>query len=168
MTEQFIAALVGSPFGVKGFVKVRSLSGEYDHLRRLTSVILKQGDKERHLEVEETNLLQNALAFKFRGIDSPEEAKALTGSELIVSRSFASPLQDNEFYVEDLIDLSVVSTSGEILGSIMGMAEGGGGNLAEIRLNSGEIRFAPFRNEFFGEINLETGKAVLLSPWVLE
>ncbi|MDR2486044.1 MAG: ribosome maturation factor RimM [Treponema sp.] len=168
MTERFVAALIGAPFGVKGFVKVRSLSGEYDHLRRLKSVVIRLGGAERLWEVEESIPINRALAMRFRGIDSPEAAKSLNGAELITDRAHAAPLKDNEFYVEDLQGLAVISDSGEALGHITGVVEGGGGSLVEIRLVSGEVKLAPFRNEFFGDIRLETGKAVLLCPWVLE
>ena len=169
MTERFKIALLGAPFGVKGFIKARSLSGEYGHLEKLKSVIVKMKDNTEKLwEIEDTLPVNQGLAMKFRGIDSPEAAKILTGAELIADRASAAPLRDNEFYIEDLQGLTVISDVGEELGLITNVVEGGGGNLAEIRLHSGETKLAPFRSEFFGQINLETGKAILLCPWVLE
>ena len=47
------------------------------------------------------------------------------------------------------------------------MLEGGGGNLAEVKLPAGEKRLVPFRNEFFGDVDLNGGKIVLLEPWIL-
>jgi 16S rRNA processing protein RimM len=168
VTERFVVGLVGAPFGVKGFVKVRSLSGEYDHLSRLDSVTLKLGGAEKFWEVEDTLLINRGVAVKFRGIDTPEAAKELNGAEMIANREHAAPLEANEFYVSDLQGLAVISASGELLGRIVSVVEGGGGSLAEIRLNSGEVKLAPFRNEFFGDISVEAGTAVLLCPWVLE
>ena len=168
MRERFTAARIGPPFGVKGFVRIRSLSGEYEHLTRLSRVAARQGERERIWEIEEVIPVSRGLAMKFRGIDTPEAAKTLAGALIILDRDQAAPLKTGEFYVEDLTGLAVVSVSGETLGHITGVLEGGGGSLAEIRLVSGEIRLAPFRNEFFGDINLETGQAVLLHPWILE
>jgi len=168
MTERFVLALVGSPFGINGFVKVKSLSGEYEHLRRLNSVTLKIGNTERLWEIEDTLLIPKALAVKFRGINSPETAKTINGAELIADRASANPLEENEFYIEDLKGLAVITEKEEILGHITNIVEGGGGNLAEIRLISGELRYAPFRNEFFGTISLKNSNAILLCPWILE
>jgi len=166
--ERFAVALAGSPFGVKGFVRIRSLSGEYEHLTRLTHVSLRQGERETPWEIEEIIPIPRALAMKFRGIDTPEAAKTLNGAEIVADRGQAAPLRDGEWYVEDLKGLAVVSVSGETLGHITNALEGGGGSLIEIRLVSGETRLAPFRNEFFGDIKPETGRAVLLHTWVLE
>jgi 16S rRNA processing protein RimM len=168
MTEQFVVGLVGGPFGLKGFVKVRSLSGESDHLKRLGQVLLRREKTEQILEVEETLGSSPVLMMKFKGIDTPEAAKTLGGAELIAGRSHAAPLKAGEFYVEDLRGLEVTAVSGDTLGHITDLIEGGGGDLAELRLTAGESRLVPFRNEFFGDIDWEARKIVLLAGWILE
>lgn len=172
MTESFILAVVGSPFGLKGFVKVKSLSGETAHLLSLKSYILRQKGKEKPFTVEETMPTDDVSVFlaKFAGFDSPETAKILAGSEIIAERSLAAPLNNGEFYIEDLKGLQVVQAadSSRVLGHITDIIEGGGGELAEVKLPSGELRLVPFRNEFFGEINIEKGLVFLLQPWILE
>jgi 16S rRNA processing protein RimM len=168
LTGQFVTALVGAPFGLRGFVKLRSASGDYENLRRLDSVLIRQGEGLQSYEVEETVPLSKALAVKFRGIDSPEAAKALQGAELLVDRDQAAPLGAGEFYVEDLKGIAVSLENGEVLGEISDVVEGGGGDLVELRLSSGERRFVPFRKEFFGDIVPEERRAVLLNRWILE
>jgi 16S rRNA processing protein RimM len=168
VTGQFVVALVGIPFGLKGFVKVRPLSGESAHLRRLDSVLLRKGPVETVYEVEETAGSGPALLMKFRGIDTPEAAKALTGAELVTDRAHAAPLKAGEFYIEDLRGIPVTLQTGELVGEITGVLEGGGGFLAEVRLPTGEPRLVPFRNEFFGEVDPENQRAVLLEGWILE
>jgi 16S rRNA processing protein RimM len=172
VTESFVVGLVGSPFGLKGFVKVRSLSGETDHLTARTELTLRQDGRDRDYRVESWELHAGpspVLLMKLAGIDAPEEAKALSGAEIIAGRIQAAPLKPGEFYVEDLKGLEVAAAGGgEILGRITDILEGGGGDLAEIRLKSGETRLVPFRKEFFGDVSPETGKAVLLERWILE
>jgi len=169
--------VAGSPFGLKGFLKVRSLSGETAHLTALKSVSLRQGDSENVFFIEETMPLggdaspSGFLLMKFQGIDSPEAAADLKGAKLVVGRSQAAPLKKDEFYIEDLKGLAVITAnldSSEILGHITDILEGGGGNLAELRLLSGEIKLIPFRKEFFGDISIENHRLVLLEQWILE
>jgi 16S rRNA processing protein RimM len=136
-------------------------------------VALRIGDRETTWEVEAATLVHEALVMKFKGIDTPEAAKALTGAELVTDRTHAAPLQPDEFYIEDLRGIAVVGVptepgeEGAVLGRISAVIEGGGGNLVEIQLPSGELKLVPFRNEFFGDIDLETGKAVLVAGWIL-
>ena len=184
MIKKFIIGLVGAPFGVKGFLKVRSCSGEIDHLLNLQSVLVSKDGKEKLLQIKESQPASAGhVLIHFAGIDSPEAAKTLNGAQLIVDREQAAPLGDNEFYIEDLKGLQVVSAveidgeTGKVLGCITDIIEGGGGELAEIKLVSGEKRLVPFRKEFFAEIftesspqkdSSEKGRVVLQNLWILE
>ena len=169
MTEQFIAGIVGAPFGLKGFVKVKPLSGEVDHLLKLTSATLRLGEKELSLAVEESAAIVPAVAMRFAGYHDPEAAKTLRGAQLIVSRENAAPLQPGEWYVEDLKGLAVIAgDSGQILGHITTIIEGGGGDLAEIRLQNGPLKLVPFRKEFFSCLDLEKKQITLQNLWILE
>jgi len=149
-------------------VKVRPFSGDIEHLLKLQSVIIRQGDKERQLAIEESDASPPLVLMRFAGIDSPEAAKALGGAQLLVSREQASPLRAGEFYVEDLKGLAVTAPGGEMVGRVTDIVEGGGGELAEIMLNNGELRLVPFRKEFFSEIDPEKGVAALQNVWILE
>lgn len=143
------------------------MSGEYGHLSALKKTVLRDEKSEFSLEVEETALVSHGIVIKFRGINSPEEAQALSGTEIIVSREQAAPCSDGEFYIEDLKGAKV-ELNDKVVGEIVDLVEGGGGFLAEIRLLNGETRFVPFRNEFFGEISTASGRAELLNEWILE
>jgi len=170
-TDKFIAGIVGAPFGLEGFVKVKPLSGEIEHLLKLKSVTLKQNGKERALAVEESVPNGDAIVMRFAGFNSPEAAKALAGAELIVSREEAAALKPGEFYVEDLKGLAVIaSTEGtpQILGYINAIIEGGGGDLAEIALNNGKLKLVPFLKEFFSDFDLENRRVTLKNLWILE
>jgi 16S rRNA processing protein RimM len=168
LTEKFTIGLVGAPFGINGFVKVRPLSGEIDHLLKLRSVIVYRDGEERYLNIDEIASAPPGVHIKFEGINNPEAAKTLNGARLIVSREQAAPLEEGEFYIEDLKGLPVSGENGELIGYISDIIEGGGGYLAEIELASGEKRLIPFRKEFFTEISPEKGKIVLSNLWILE
>ena len=161
MTEKFVIGLAGAPFGVKGFIKIHSCSGEIDHLLKLQSVIISKDGKERVLQIEECTASAGyassppAVLMRFAGIGTPEEAKTLSGAQLLADRGQAAPLRAGEFYVEDLKGLPVITEKSETIGCITDIIEGGGGELAEIKLNSGEKCLVPFRKEFFSEINPE-------------
>jgi 16S rRNA processing protein RimM len=177
MTERFVAALLGGPFGLEGFIKLRTLSGESAHLLGLRSACLRLLDGERVYEVERIAGSGGHVLVKFRGVDSPEAAGLLRGAALLVDREDAAPLGENEFYVEDLRDMRVVAArpeassseeDDEFLGTVTDVLEAGGGRLLELRLPTGELRLVPFRDEFFGEVDPGKGRAVLLKRWILE
>jgi 16S rRNA processing protein RimM len=166
--DSFIAGIIGTPFGLEGFVKVKPLSGEIEHLLKLKTAVLRQGGKERVLAIEESAPNAAGVVMRFAGFHSPEDAKALAGAELIVSREEAAALKPGEFYVEDLKGLAVIDGDMKLLGHIHAIIEGGGGDLAEITLNDGKRKLVPFRKEFFSGIDLENGRVTLSKLWILE
>jgi len=172
LTDRFIAGIVGAPFGLEGFVKVKPLSGETEHLLKLKSAALRQNGKERVLAIEESAPNAEAVIIRFAGFHSPEEAKSIAGAELVVSREEAAALKPGEFYVEDLKGLAVqageTSAGGQILGHINAIIEGGGGDLAEITLTNGKRKLVPFRKEFFSGIDPENNRVTLNNLWILE
>jgi 16S rRNA processing protein RimM len=166
-TKEFVVAQIGQPFGLEGFVKTKSFSGETAHLENLKEAVLQKNGSRKVYGIEKIQYSGGSLLVKFAGFDTPEAVKVLAGAEVIAGREYAAPLADGEFYIEDLKGLEVFFEKRKI-GCITDILEGGGGNLAEIELVSGGVRLVPFRNEFFGEINLDDGKAELLADWVLD
>ena len=179
MLNEFVTAYVTQSFGVEGFVRVRSLSGETAHLTARQNLRLRfkaeQGGLTKTFTVEQMRQSGGTggiLLVKFAGIDTPEAAKKLQGAEIVTTREESAPLADDEFYIEDLKGLAVRGLDGSDYGTIENIVEGGGGQLVELRLNGGvpggACRFIPFRHEFFGEISIERGFAVLLKPEIIE
>lgn len=167
-SERFSSATIGAPFGVKGFVKLISHSGEYEHLAALERFIVVRDGREQLLSVEEVRDHGGALIVKFAGVDSPEDASLLKGLQVLVDRDQAAPLNEGEFYVEDLKGLALVF-EGEAVARVSDIVEGGGAELVEVVMNDGSgTRFIPFRKEFIGDIDTDAGTVVLLVRWILE
>ena len=172
VTDTFITGIIGSPHGLKGHVKVRSMSGETDHLLKLREAVVSKDGKDKIYKIEEAVPSKLGVLMRFAGINSPEEAKTLGGAQLLIGRDEAAPLGEGAFYIEDLKGLEVITENDEIIGYIIDVIEGGGGELAEIQLGNlkyaGEKKFVPFRKEFFKEINPEKGRVILKNLWILE
>ncbi len=170
LTQRFITGIIGQPFGLKGYVRVQIFSENSAHLKQLKHIIVRLRGDEKDLLIEEVVSTSSMLAIKFKGIDTPEEARLLNGAELLIDREQGTPLKENEYYIEDLKGLAVhlESASGPKVGEIHTIVDGGGGQLAEVLLTSGEYCLIPLRKEFFGEINLQDRIILLKEGWILE
>jgi len=166
-SQYFVSAIIGSPFGLDGRVKITSLSGEDGHFYKLTKVILRTKNEETEKEFLIEKVSSPPLSIKFSGIDSLDAAKALNGAEILLPRKQAAPLQKGDFYIEDLKGMEVIYGN-TIIGTISDIIEGGGAFLAELLLESGSKKLVPFRNEFFGQIDINSNRAELLNTWILE
>ncbi len=169
--ELLAVAKLGAPKGVIGFLKVRSYSGEFGHLKKLKEVLLApegRPDLGKRMPVKGSEGGDSGFSMAFEGYDSPEKARALTGMELFLPRSSASPLKKNEWYIRDLVGLKLLYKK-EQAGIVEAVLDGGADPLLEVRLSGGNKKvLVPFRNEFVGEVDCESGFIELTAGWLLE
>lgn len=146
-----MVGIIRGTHGLAGNCKVESTSGEFQHFSGMKDVVLRKNGIETKRTIEKVSIGGGILYIKFSGINSPEEAKKLSGSEIVVSREFACPCGKDEYYVEDLKQCQLVYTSGSakgmaeksaattaepvVVGTITDVLEGGAGDLFEVVLS---------------------------------
>jgi 16S rRNA processing protein RimM len=169
---------LGAPKGLRGDLKVHSYSGEFDHFLDLKSVQLRGQDpatgapRTLQLRVSRVERSGGGLSMAFAGYDSPEAARALTGMDILAERADCAPLAENEWYVADLVGLSLV-LEGKAVAKVRSVLEGGSDPWLEAVIpgaagGPGRTALVPFRKEFVGEVDLGAGTIELLAPWLLE
>lgn len=109
---------VGAPFGVRGWIKVRSYTDPPERVfekRRLR--LVQRGGSETY-QIESTGRSGGHLTAKLQGVDDRDQAKALTGASIVVPRDELPCRAPGDFYQTDLIGCEVVNRSGERLGVV--------------------------------------------------
>ena len=173
--DWLITGRVRGTFGLEGFIKIESCSGEYEHFLNLKEITLRLSCKEPEeqrpefsYQVEECVIRNADALLKLRGINSPEAAKKLRGADILVPRDMACPLERSEFYINDLCNSDLVY-KGNSVGTITDVVEGGGGFLLEVsEAATGKTVYIPFRSEFIGKINITAKQVELMHRWILE
>jgi 16S rRNA processing protein RimM len=109
---------VGAPFGVRGWVKVRSYMDPPERVfekRRLQ--LLRQGATETYA-IESTGRSGGQLTAKLAGVDDRDRATALRGAAIVVPRADLPPSSAQDFYRSDLLGCEVVNVAGRRLGVV--------------------------------------------------
>jgi 16S rRNA processing protein RimM len=152
--------------GLRGDVKVASFSGEYEHFYSLETVLLKKEGGEKEATVLSVKRSGGKAVVNFAGVESVEDAAGLRGWELWASREEAAPLEEEEYYIADVIGLTVTE-GGEELGSVSAVYDGGQGQLLEVDLGDRKA-LVPFLRVYVDEVDLEQGEVALRERWILE
>ncbi|MFP4180342.1 MAG: ribosome maturation factor RimM [Spirochaetaceae bacterium] len=166
MDEALAVGVIRTSHGVRGYVKVSSLSGEVEHLLSLKTVLVRNKNREKEYRVEDTRPFKKGILLKLEGIETPEEGKALAGAELWVDREEAAPLAEEEYYIADLIGCDILC-GGSKVAVIVSVGGNGFDDLMEVKTDKG-IRIIPFTSRFIGGVDLEEGTVELLAPELLE
>ncbi|HEX4152065.1 MAG TPA: ribosome maturation factor RimM [Steroidobacteraceae bacterium] len=110
--------IVGAPFGVRGWVKLRSYTDPPEGLLEHRHLQLKVGGAWRSFAVEARGGSGGQLTAKLAGVETREAAQGLRGAPIGVSRSELPRPEAREFYRADLIGCDVVNLSGMRLGAV--------------------------------------------------
>jgi len=122
-------AVLGKTRGNRGEVTAVSLTSRPERFQALRDVWLF-GDGQR-AAVESTWFHDDTLIFKFRGVDDISAAEKLSGCEVRIPVEERVPLDEGEFFQDDLIGCEVFDrATGASLGRVVRFDESGGaGNL---------------------------------------
>ncbi len=139
MTESkhtLVVARVTAPHGIRGALRAKL------HDPKSTSLVVGRqvqiGTDGPTMTLEGVNPVpgKDFVRLRLRGVRTRDEAEALRGCDLLVDREHLPPLQEDEFYLADVIGLPVerLSQAGEVqpLGTIVGLTSNRAQDLFEI------------------------------------
>ncbi len=114
---------VGAPYGVRGWVKLRSHTDPPERLLEHRSLMLGRGSVWQNYRIEASGRSGGALTVKLTGVEDRDQAQALRGAQICVPRSELPPRNDRDFYRADLVGCEVVNLEGIGLGRVQHFME---------------------------------------------
>ena len=100
--------------GLKGEVRVYPYVDDINRFDELENFYLDKNFNQE-FEVERVRYKGNMVIMKIKGVDSVEMAERLKTKNLYVSRENSVDLDEDEFFIADLIGLDVFTVAGDIL-----------------------------------------------------
>ena len=155
---------IGRPHGVTGEMRAVPTGPTLATIAPGERVLLasSSGDA-RDAVIAVARTVAKGVLIRLRGVDSREEAAALTGWTIAVPVGRLAPLGDpDEFYVRDLVGCEVRS-GGRVLGTV-GDVYGGASNDALVVVDpSGAETLVPFTHEAIVALDV-AGRMVTIRP----
>ncbi len=146
---------ITAPHGIKGLVKILAY-GEDPTLIETIDQIFTGQTSQKTLSITLKNPMGKYFLATVKDYDTREKVEEIKGTELWVDRDALPELIDkDEFYIEDLSNLTVLNTKKEKIGTTTNIQNYGAGNLLEIKPNAGATYFVPFQNEYIHDIDLK-------------
>lgn len=141
---------ITSAQGLKGEVRVYPHTDYPARFRELTYIGLRRGEAPvRVVRVTVIHISERRIIIKLDGVETREAAEALRGTHLVIPRSQAVELDEDEYFHHQLLGLEVVTTAGEALGPITHIWPTGANDVYETPL-----ALIPAVKEFIREIDL--------------
>ncbi len=159
--------LIQGVHGIHGEVKVKPLTDDPNRFFELTEVFVEdKNNKERLYKIEGVRLHKGLVLIKFENVNSRDDSQTLMHSLIKIPREEAVDLKEGEYFIADLIGLTVEAyTDRQLIGKIVDVLQTTGTvNNLEIRLENGKVIYVPFREVYFKDIDLTNQKILAEIP----
>ena len=154
--EQFLrVGVISSTHGVRGEVKVFPTTDDPERFKLLKKVILDTGREHRTLEIQGVKFFKNMVILKFKGYDNINDIEKYKGMDLLVSREDAVPLGEDENFIVDLIDMTVVTDKGETLGILVDVMQTGANDVYVVETPQKKEVLLPAIKDCILDVNVE-------------
>ena len=112
MEQLLQVGVISSTHGIRGEVKVFPTTDDPLRFKKLKKVLLDTGREQLELEVQSVKFFKQFVIVKFKGIDNINDIEKYKGKGLFVPREDAVPLDEDEYYIADLIGMEVFTEDG--------------------------------------------------------
>ena len=107
------------------------------------------------LEVENVRLQKNVVIVKFAEINDRNASEAMKGKTLYITEEDLPELPQGQFYVRDLIGMTMVDSKGDILGKVTDVIQNTAQDIFEVEKKDGKKFLVPKVDEFVKNIDAE-------------
>ena len=124
--EQYLqVGVITSTHGVRGEVKVFPTTDDVSRFQDLEEVLLDTGKRLIPLEIAGVKYFKQYVILKFKGIDSINDVEQYRRMPLLVTREQAVPLDENEYFIADMLGMEVYTEDGTLFGVLKDVMETG-------------------------------------------
>lgn len=125
MNDLLQVGVITQTHGVRGEVKVFPTTDDPQRFKKLKQVVLDTGKEQLPLEIQSVKFFKQFVILKFKGIDNINEIEKYKRCPLMVTRENAVKLEEDEYFIADMIGMSVVTEDGEQFGTLKDVIETG-------------------------------------------
>jgi len=161
MDDLLKVGVITSTHGIRGEVKVFPTTDDPKRFLDLEEIILDTGKEKKTLSIQYVKFFKNMVILKFKEFDNINDVEIYRQKDLYVTREQAVPLEENEYFIADLIGLKAVSDEGEELGEIADVLQTAANDIYVIKKKGTLDLLVPAIRECVLSVNIAGGMVTL-------
>nr|WP_308742451.1 ribosome maturation factor RimM [uncultured Anaerocolumna sp.] len=156
MNDFLRVGVITSTHGIRGEVKVFPTTDDINRFKTLKQVILDTGKEYLDLEIEGVKFFKQYAILKFKGIDNINDIEKYKGKDLLVTRDNAVKLEEDEYFIYDILGSKVISDKGNELGELTEVLTTAANDVYVVKTKEGKEILIPSIEECI--LNVDTEK----------
>ena len=157
---RIVIGRIGAAHGIHGELRVIPLTDFPERFPALREVMV--GDELLHIESVKPQ--GKNFLMRFREYTVREDAQRLTGRLLTVARADAAPLDEGEYYVFDIVGLTVYDEEDNELGTVENVIRTGSNDVYAVRAEDGREILVPALRTAVLAIDVPGGRMTVRLP----
>ena len=142
--EEFLqVGAIANTHGIAGEVKVFPTTDDPERFKTLKHVLLDTGREKKPLEIQGVKFFKQFVILKFKGIDNINDIERYKRCPLLVERKDAVALEEDEYFIADLIGLRVITDEDKVLGELTDVLETGANDVYQVTDENGKEILLP-------------------------
>ena len=147
-----VIAKILKPQGIRGELKIRPMIEEENFLK------LKKVQIDNQIfNIKKASCREGFVFISFEEIKDRNMAETFRDKEICAEKDELLPLDENFYYVDDLIGCEIFFEDGEKVGKVLDVYNFGAGDILTIKDGSEEV-MCPFLNKVFPEVLIKEKK----------
>ncbi len=160
--QRVCVGIITGPQGVRGAVRIKSFTEVPEAVAGYGPVANETG--ERRFELQLCGAARGVLIAHIPGVEDRDQAEALRGLRLYLSRAALPETAADEYYHADLIGLEAVLGDGTPVGRVRAIYDFGAGDTLELVRSGGPPVLVPFSRAVVPLVEPAKGRLVLDPP----
>ena len=157
MEEMLRVGVITTTHGVRGEVKVYPTTDDAERFLELEEIWLDTGKGRLPLKFQNVKFFKNMVILKFEGYDDINAVQAWRQKAFLVTREQAVELQEDKYFIGDLIGLHVEDEEGNALGVLQDVLETGASDVYLVSRPGEKDLMLPAIKDCIREVDLEAG-----------
>ena len=162
MQDTFKIGLILKPQGIRGELKVQSLSSDINRFNNLKEVIID----DNIYRIRKTKIAMDTVFVALDGVNDRNTAETFRGKFLCVKREDAIALKENEYFIADLIGANVSDENGKV-GKITEITSAKT-DIFTVLCDNGKVLRFPFLKDLLVDVDVEKGEVKVKSKRLSE
>lgn len=158
MEQRFKVGEIANTHGIRGEVKVYPTTDDVKRFKKLKTCTLDTEKGEIELHVESCKFFKQFAILKFKEFNDINEVERYKHCGLYVDREHAVKLQRDEYYIADLIGITVYNEDDTVLGTLKDVIETGANDVYLVKMEDGRELMIPALKECILDVDIENGR----------
>lgn len=155
MEEYFEIGQIVNTSGLKGVVKVKPFTDDITKFNSLKTIYISIKKELKEFKIEQVRFSKNMVFLKLEGIDTIEDAENYRNLYLKIKRDKGEKLEENTYYVVDILGCKVYTEEQKELGEIIDVFPTGSNDVYVVKDEIGKQILLPAIKDVIKSIDIQ-------------